>query len=177
MKLARQFWLIIALGAAIMVPGAPASAQQKLEGQVLLAGEPVVRATVTLWAAGADVPAQVAQTRTGADGRFALDAIRAAGNAPVYLVAKGGTANAGANNAVALMVLLGGPLPKTVIVNELTTVASAFVGAQFIKGEAISGNPLGLRIAYRGLSWAMTAWPQTGFERWPGPCCRQLRWS
>ena len=101
MKLARQFWLIIALGAAIMVPEAPASAQQKLEGQVLLAGEPVVRATVTLWAAGADVPAQVAQTQTGADGRFALDAIRVAGNAPVYLVAKGGTANAGANNAVA----------------------------------------------------------------------------
>ncbi|MBR1148152.1 hypothetical protein [Bradyrhizobium sp. AUGA SZCCT0431] len=151
MKLARQFWLIIALGAAIMVPGAPASAQQNLEGQVLLAGEPVVRATVTLWAAGADVPAQVAQTQTGADGRFALNAIRAAGKAPVYLVAKGGTArgtaNAGANNAIALMVLLGGPLPKTVIVNELTTVASAFVGAQFIKGEAISGNPLGLRIA------------------------------
>ena len=32
-------------------------------------------------------------------------------------------------------------------VNELTTVASAFTAARFIRGESISGNPLGLRIA------------------------------
>ena len=38
-------------------------------------------------------------------------------------------------------------MPRTVTVNELTTVASAFTAAQFINGEAISGNPLGLRIA------------------------------
>src|SRR5208283_3800660 len=31
--------------------------------------------------------------------------------------------------------------------NELTTVASAFTNARFITGEAISGNPLGLKIA------------------------------
>src|SRR5882757_10981745 len=29
----------------------------------------------------------------------------------------------------------------------MTTVASAFAAAQFIKGDSISGNPLGLRIA------------------------------
>ncbi len=33
------------------------------------------------------------------------------------------------------------------VVNELTTVASAFTSARFIDGEKISGNPLGLRIA------------------------------
>src|SRR5262249_58321499 len=33
------------------------------------------------------------------------------------------------------------------VINELTTVASTFTSARFIKGEAISGNPLGLRIA------------------------------
>ena len=33
------------------------------------------------------------------------------------------------------------------MINELTTVASAFTAARFINGEAISGNPLGLRIA------------------------------
>jgi hypothetical protein len=37
--------------------------------------------------------------------------------------------------------------PKKVTVNELTTVASAFTAARFINGEAISGNPLGLKIA------------------------------
>ncbi|MCK1463144.1 hypothetical protein IVB34_33505 [Bradyrhizobium sp. 2] len=152
MKFIQQFWVVmLALGAAIMVPGAPASAQQQLEGQVLIAGEPIVGATVTLWTTGAGAPAQVAQAQSGADGRFALSAPPAAGNAPVYLVAKGGTARAaasrGSNNAIALMVLLGTPLPRTVTVNELTSVASAFAAAQFIKGEAISGNPLGLRIA------------------------------
>jgi DNA-binding beta-propeller fold protein YncE len=38
-------------------------------------------------------------------------------------------------------------LPKTVTVNELTTVASVFTAARFINGEAISGSPLGLKIA------------------------------
>ena len=69
----------------------------------------------------------------------------------MYLVAKGGTArgaaNTGDNSAIALMVLLEAPLPRTVTINEITTVASAIAAAQFIKGESISGNPLGLRIA------------------------------
>jgi ethanolamine utilization protein EutQ (cupin superfamily) len=129
----------------------PASAQQQLEGQVLVAGEPVAGATVTLWAARADAPAQLAQAQTGADGRFALNAPPAAGNGAVYLVAKGGSArtaaNKGTDNAIALTVLLATPLPRTVTINELTTVASAFTAAQFMKGESISGNPLGLRIA------------------------------
>ncbi|MET4804786.1 hypothetical protein [Bradyrhizobium sp. LB11.1] len=151
MKLTRQIWLVIlALAAAITVAGAPASAQQQLEGQVLLAGEPIAGAAVTLWTAGVDAPAQLAQAQTGADGRFALSA-PAGNNATVYLVAKGGTpravANQVPNNAITLMVLLGNPLPRTVTVNELTTVASAFAAAQFIKGESLSGNPLGLRIA------------------------------
>jgi hypothetical protein len=124
----------------------PASAQQQLEGQVLVAGEPVAGATVTLWAARADAPAQLAQAQTGADGRFALNAPPAAGNGAVYLVAKGGSArtaaNKGTDNAIALTVLLATPLPRTVTINELTTVASAFTAAQFMKGETISGNPL-----------------------------------
>jgi hypothetical protein len=153
MKLARQVWLVIlAFVAAITVAAATASAQQQLEGQVLLAGEPIVSATVTLWRAGSDSPEQLAQAQTGADGRFALNAAAATGNnAIVYLVAKGGTpraiANRGANNAIALMVLLANPVPRIVAINELTTVASAFAAAQFLKGESISGNPLGLRIA------------------------------
>ena len=46
-----------------------------------------------------------------------------------------------------LLSVLGSKPPQQVTVNELTTVASAFTAARFIKGEAISGNPLGLRIA------------------------------
>ncbi len=142
---------LLALSGAITASVVSASAQS-MRGQVLGAGAPIADATVTLWAASTGAPAQLAQTRTGADGRFALDAPgeRAKG-ATLYLIAKGGTpkaaANKGADDGVALMALLGASLPETVTVNELTTVASAFTAARFIKGESISGNPLGLRIA------------------------------
>ena len=43
--------------------------------------------------------------------------------------------------------MIGNNPPPKVVVNELTTVASAFTNARFLKGEAISGNPLGLKIA------------------------------
>jgi hypothetical protein len=143
---------LLALGAAAMATVAPASAQQTLRGQVLGAGAPIADAMVTLWAASAGAPGQLAQTRTGADGRFTLNAPGARGkDVTLYLVAKGGTpkaaANKGANDAIALMALLGTSSSQTVTINELTTVASAFTAGQFTKGESISGNPLGLRIA------------------------------
>src|SRR5262249_39821170 len=69
----------------------------------------------------------------------------------LYLVARGGTPKAegakGPNDAIALLSVLGTKLPKTVTVNELTTVASTFTAARFIDGEAIAGKSLGLRIA------------------------------
>ena len=43
--------------------------------------------------------------------------------------------------------MLGNSPPENVVINELTTVASTFTAARFLKGEAMSGNPLGLRIA------------------------------
>jgi hypothetical protein len=53
----------------------------------------------------------------------------------------------GENPAIALMTVLGSKPPAHVVINELTTVASAFTAARFIDGDSISGNPLGLRIA------------------------------
>lgn len=148
----RVLLCLFVFSVAAVGSGTSASAQTGLGGQVLLAGEPISNATVTLWAASAGAPAQVARTQSGADGRFSIDPLLAPGkDATLYLVAKGGTPKAatkqGGNDATALMVLLGAPLPKTVTVNELTTVASAFAAAQFIAGDSISGNPLGLRIA------------------------------
>jgi streptogramin lyase len=95
---------------------------------------------------------RLAQAKTGADGRYAISVQTVPGGAVIlYLVATGGvpTVNkAGKNNpAIALMAVLGGTPPAKVVINELTTVASAFTAAQFINGESISGNPLGLRIA------------------------------
>jgi len=127
---------------------APAFAD-RINGQVLGAGAPIVGSTVTLWAAGTGAPQQLAQTQTGADGGFVLDADGK--GAILYLVAKGGRPAAskvsGENPALALMAVLGSSPPSKAVVNEMTTVASAFTAARFINGEAISGNPLGLRIA------------------------------
>jgi hypothetical protein len=123
-----------------------------VDGQVLGAGAPIANATVTLWQAGSGAPRQLAQARSGADGRFALaapDAPLAEGS--LYLVAKGGTPTAGQgrgdNPAIALLTVLGSKAPSRVTINEMTTVASVWTHNQFIDGEAIKGQPLQLKIA------------------------------
>src|SRR5271166_1298668 len=106
-----------------VVFAAPANAAGNINGQVLGAGAPIANSTVTLWAASAGAPKQLAQTRTGADGRFAVSV------------------------AVALIAVLGSKFPANVTVNEMTTVASVWTHAQFLTGTAIQGHALGLRIA------------------------------
>jgi uncharacterized protein (TIGR03000 family) len=126
-----------------------------IAGKVEYAGSPLVGSVVTLYAAGEGAPMQLAQAKTGADGSFAVQLGQAKGkdsaSKVLYLVARGGTPQAGnrtgADDAIVLMSLLGPGAPNTVRVNELTTVASAFVAARFIHGETISGKALGLRIA------------------------------
>ncbi|CAN7755618.1 hypothetical protein [Mesorhizobium sp. LjNodule214] len=152
MKHARGLWLILlALGTMMVVAIAPASAQQ-LEGQVLGAGAPIANATVTLWAASADAPKQLARTESDADGRFTLNSAQApSGDSNLYLVATGGepTANKGSGNnpAIALMAAVGPTVPAKVTINEMTTIASVWTHAQFLDGAAIKGHALGLRIA------------------------------
>jgi len=69
--------------------GAVAAAEQ-IEGHVDLAGSPVAQSTVALWVAGTNEPKQLAQTKTSRDGRFQLQAGKAADkDAVLYLVAKG----------------------------------------------------------------------------------------
>src|SRR5215469_13789264 len=126
-----------------------ALAADRINGQVLGAGAPIAGSTVTLWAAGTDAPRQLAQTRTGADGRFALSADGK--GAILYLVAKGGRPAAskasGDNPALALITVLGSKPPARAVVNEMTTVASVWTHNQFIHRTAIRGNTLGLKIA------------------------------
>jgi hypothetical protein len=137
---------------ALGFAGAPASAAIHLDGQVQAGGGPVAQSTVTLWAASANAPMQLGQAKTGTDGHFAISVDQSAGSdAILYLIASGGTPavnQAGGNNpTLDLLAVLGGTPPASVVVNELTTVASAFTAARFIDGESISGNSLGLRIA------------------------------
>src|SRR5262245_20259843 len=131
--------------------GGPASAAD-ISGQVLGAGAPIANSTVTLWAASAGNPQELAQARTGADGRFSMAVPGTAGkDASLYLVAQRGRPAAskasGDNSRIALMTVLGATPPGRVTINEMTTVASVWTHNQFIDGTAIKGQPLQLKIA------------------------------
>jgi hypothetical protein len=137
--------------ASLVLLAGPAFAAP-LDGQVLGAGAPIANSTVTLWQAGSSAPRQLAQVRSGADGRFMLGAPDAPlSEGSLYLVARGGTPAAGKgsgdNPAIALLTVLGARAPAKVTVNEMTTVASVWTHNQFIEGEAIKGQPLQLKIA------------------------------
>ena len=160
MNLTRKCWNLRSAALATellftclsIVSGVYAQAADSINGQVLGGGAPIANSTVTLWAASASAPKQLAQVRTGADGRFAMSTAGASGNdASLYLIAKGGSPAAskiaGGNDAIALLAVLGSTPPANVMVNEMTTVASVWTNAQFLDGTAIKGHTLGLRIA------------------------------
>ena len=148
---ARRKKSMVAIVVAMIILTGQSFASDSIKGQVMGGGAPIAKSTVTLWEASADAPKQIAQTRTNDDGRFEVRTKGAHSDAVLYLVASGGEAKAGKgsgdNPAIVLLSVLGSKPPENVVINELTTVASAFTAARFINGESISGNPLGLRIA------------------------------
>lgn len=131
---------------------AQTASAEELVGKVSGGSGPIAQSAVTLWAAIEGAPTKLSETRTGDDGAFGLDFdIQKAGGGILYLTARGGEPTVGgsreANPAIALMATLGASAPNEVTINELTTVASVWTGAQFLKGEALSGHALGLKIA------------------------------
>ena len=150
MKVLQRTLLCLVLFASSLLVAGTVAAADSLQGQVLGGGAPVANSTVTLWAASAGEPQQLAESRTGADGRFAMtlpDSRNA--DAVLYLVAMGGqpTANkaSGDNPAIGLMTVVGGKPPAKVTINEMTTVASVWTHNQFLDGPEIKGHALGLR--------------------------------
>jgi Transthyretin-like family len=81
---------LAALAAVTLFITGSAFAADSIKGQVLAAGAPIAKSTVTLWEASADVPKQIAQTKTNDDGRFEVRTKGAHGDAVLYLVANGG---------------------------------------------------------------------------------------
>ena len=153
LRLNRLQFVISLLTLAILVcASGPTAAAVRIEGLVQGGGGPLANSTVTLWAASASEPRQLAQATTNSDGLFELSSQEAVGaEALLYLVAKGGiaTVNKGSGNnpAIALLSVLGNAPPNKVVVNEMTTVASVWTHGQFLDGAAIKGNALGLKIA------------------------------
>ena len=124
-------------------------AADSIKGQVLGGGTPIAKSTVTLWEASADAPKQLDQFKTNDDGRFEVRA-KGANDAVLYLVAIGGVpkpARGADNSTIALLAVVGGNPQPSVVINEMTTVASVWTGAQFLDGTALKGHALGLKIA------------------------------
>jgi streptogramin lyase len=150
--LKRQFIVSIGLLVSLLYGFTPASAADQIEGRLNGGGSPIARADVSLWLTTSGSPQKIAQTRTADDGSFKLSVASNEDSTGVfYLIAEGGIAKAGPstqpNSAIKMMASLGSrPLPY-VTINELTTVASVWTGAQFLKADSLRGNALGLRIA------------------------------
>lgn len=149
-----RFGFLVALGAAAFVSESPAQERSgvSIEGQVQAGGGPLANSTVTLWAASAAEPRQIAQARANSDGHFKFGSQETPGtDVSLYVVAKGGeaaaTKGAGDNAATSLLAVLGNRPPAKLVVNEMTTIASVWTHAQFLSGTAIKGHALGLRSA------------------------------
>src|SRR5215831_284609 len=143
---AATFAIVAVLFLATLRPNAAGVA-----GKVQGANSPIVGSTVTLYAASSGAPVQLAQGTTDDKGSFKLSLSKMPDNSILYVIARGGTPKAAtaqaANNAIALLAVLGTAPPQTVTVNELTTVASVWTSAQFLEGDTLKGHELGLRIA------------------------------
>src|SRR5215469_4415457 len=83
-----------------------ASADETIGGQVLGGGAPIFNSKVTLYAATAGEPEQLAQTNTDNEGRFEVRATRTPADSSLYLLAFGGEPRirgGGDNPAIALL--------------------------------------------------------------------------
>ncbi len=63
---------LVAVAVASLILAGQASAADSIKGQVLGGGAPIAQSTVTLWAASAGEPKQLAETKTDNEGRFEL---------------------------------------------------------------------------------------------------------
>jgi streptogramin lyase len=147
----RQTLICAILFFTITFMAVSVSAMNRIEGRVEVAGGPIAKADVTLWMTTSGAPRKLAETQTTDDGSFELTAAGEKDNAGmIYLISEGGvaklTSGKGPNSAITLMATLGTKPPERVTINELTTVASAWTGAQFLNGTALSGDALGLQI-------------------------------
>jgi NHL repeat len=134
--------LILPVSAA--VEGAPSAvaASASIGGTVQAAGVALPDYTVTLYAAGTSSAQELGSTTTAADGSFTIGYEPPDPTAVLYLEAREAPPATGVR---ALWSVLGpGTPPSSVVVNEVTTVATAYAMAQFTDGVAIAGPSPGL---------------------------------
>ena len=119
-----------------------------LKGRVIAGDEPVSGSSVTLYAAGTIIAETLGGDTTDGEGNFSIRFRRPAESGIIYAVARGGTprGNTTPNDAITFLTVIGevDGRPDTVTLTELTTVASVWTNAQFLRGSAIVGNGTGI---------------------------------
>lgn len=127
-------------------------------GSVRSGPTPIEFSSVTLYSAGMfqnASPTILGRAQTGADGSFTVTFTPPSDTSTVlYLIADGGSPASdpkGGNpvqSAIRFATVLGtSSIPAGVVINERTTVASAYAMAQFISGAQIAGKSPGLQNA------------------------------
>lgn len=111
---------------------------------MLIDGQPVVGGIVGLRMAGVNgaAPADIVADDVDEFGRFVLTA-QVPPTAILYVTANGGITHwrTAMTNQVLLATLLGTQRPPSIVVNELTTVASAFAASEYFVGDDLVGDP------------------------------------
>lgn len=160
----RQIPVVVAAVTLLALPLAWPAGAARMEGQVQSGAAPLGGYTVTLYATDPGRPRRCARalgtTVTGDDGAFELAYTASVASAAVlYVIAendpaqgapKRGTCPTAGRGGVTLAAVVGvGSAPPAVVVNERTTVASAYAFAQFIDGPNIAGASPGLQNAFQ----------------------------
>jgi hypothetical protein len=156
-KLAR-FTRSLFICALLLACGSLMGYAAEQTGAVRSGSTPIRFSTVTLYSAGNSrgaAPVALGSTQTGVDGSFAIDfSMPSDPSTVLYLVADGGIpapAHPGKSRfapPVRLATVLGSnPIPGGVVINERTTVATAFALAQFLSGPNAAGPSPGLQNA------------------------------
>ncbi len=142
-----------------------------IQGKLMSGQQPVMNASVQMYAAGstgygAGAVALGSAAETGTDGSFSIDSGYScpASDSPVYLVARGGavaqTGGGSSNPAFVLLAAVGScgsiDTSTTVMVNEVSTTAVAYALAAFLGADAQIGssatNSLGLKNAFANVA-------------------------
>ena len=126
--------------------GKPSNGASHVRVQIQVAGEPAPGWLVELHAAGPGGSHHLDTAVSNGDGDFRLRAGPWARHGVFYLIAK-----QGAENRMLTTLGTARDAPEWVVVNELSTAASIWTSAQFLDGESIQGNAVGLKAAARNV--------------------------
>ena len=130
--------------------GPAAATTATFSGTVVGAGLGVSGATVTIFSANSTGVSTIGSGTSDSDGNFSFSFSNPGGNNVLYAVATGGDLGQGVNPAIAMMAVIGtgANFAPSVLIDEITTVASVWSMTQFIQSDgSISGPSPGLENA------------------------------